>query len=206
MKFELNAQKRTQQGSGASRRLRRAQKVPGILYGGNEAPVLIELDHNEIFLAIRKEGFASSVLTIKLDDQEIMALLRDAQIHPYKRQIMHIDFLRVNAAQTILQKIPFRFINADQAPGIKVAGGIASYIMNEVMVSCLPKDLPQFITVDLKDLAAGKTIHLSDIQFPDNVKVIIPAKEDPVIVSISAKKSAEEATDADAGSESPSTT
>lgn len=201
MKFELNAKKRIQQGSGASRRLRRAHKVPGILYGGTDAPALIELDHNEIFLAMRKEGFASSVLTIKLDGQDTMALLRDVQVHPYRRQILHVDFLRVDAAQAIMQKVPFRFINADQAPGVKVAGGIVSYIMNEVMVSCLPKDLPPFITVDLKDLAAGKTIHLSDIQFPDNVKVATPAKEDPVIVSISAKRSVEEAVDADAGNE-----
>ena len=111
MKFELNAQKRTLQGSGASRRLRRAKKVPGIIYGGNAEPVLIELDHNEVFLSLRKQGFSSSVLSINLEGTKESVLLRDTQVHPYKLQVYHVDFLRVASDQVIQQKVPLRFIN-----------------------------------------------------------------------------------------------
>ncbi len=188
MKFEINAQTRTLQGSGASRRLRHANKVPGIVYGGTAAPVLIELEHNELLLALRKEAFHASVLTLKLDGAEQSVLLRDSQMHPYKPLVLHVDFLRVDATRAIHQKVPLHFINADQAPGVKISGGNVSPAMNEIDVTCLPKDLPAFIEVDLKDLESGRSIHVSQMVFPAGVKPTGHGSDDPVVVSIPVKK------------------
>ena len=190
MKFELNASKRELQGSGASRRLRRANKVPGIIYGGVAAPALIELDHNDILLALRKEAFHSSVLTIKLDGAVETVLLRDSQMHPYKPLVLHVDFLRVDTTHAIHQKVPLHFINADIAVGVKIGGGVASHAMNEIDVTCLPQDLPAFIEVDLKDLDAGQTLHVSQLVFPNGVKPVMHGDDDPVVVAITVKKAA----------------
>jgi large subunit ribosomal protein L25 len=188
MKFEINAQKRTLQGSGASRRLRRADKVPGIIYGGTAAPIMIELPHNEILLALRKEAFHSSVLTINIDGAVETVLLRDSQMHPYRALVLHVDFLRVDASQKIHQKVPLHFTNAENAPGVKLAGGNVSPSLVEIDVSCLPKDLPAFIEVDLGALEAGQSIHLSQIVFPAGVTPIAHGSDDAVVVSISVKK------------------
>ena len=190
MKFELNASKRELQGSGASRRLRRANKVPGIIYGGVAAPALIELDHNDILLALRKEAFHSSVLTIKLDGAVETVLLRDSQMHPYKPLVLHVDFLRVDTTHAIHQKVPLHFINADIAVGVKIGGGVVSHAMNEIDVTCLPQDLPAFIEVDLKDLDAGQTLHVSQLVFPNGVKPVMHGDDDPVVVAITVKKAA----------------
>jgi len=188
MKFELNAQKRTLQGSGASRRLRRADKVPGIIYGGTTAPTLIQLDHNPLLLALRKEAFHASVLTLKIDGVVETVLLRDSQMHPYRPLVQHVDFLRVDATHAIHQKIPLHFINADLSPGVKLNDGHVSPAMNEIEVSCLPQDLPAFIDVDLKDLEAGHSIHVSQMVFPKGVKPITHGHDDAVVVSISVNK------------------
>ena len=190
MKFELNASKRELQGSGASRRLRRANKVPGIIYGGVAAPALIELDHNDILLALRKEAFHSSVLTIKLDGAVETVLLRDSQMHPYKPLVLHVDFLRVDATHAIHQKVPLHFINADLAPGVKIGGGTVSHAMNDIDVTCLPQDLPAFIEVDLKDLEGGQTLHVSQLSYPKGVKPVMHGEDDPVVVAITVKKAA----------------
>ena len=190
MKFELNASKRELQGSGASRRLRRANKVPGIIYGGVAAPALIELDHNDILLALRKEAFHSSVLTIKLDGAVETVLLRDSQMHPYKPLVLHVDFLRVDATHAIHQKVPLHFVNADMAVGVKLDGGVVSHAMNEVDVACLPQDLPAFIEVDLKDLKGGQTLHVSQLSYPQGVKPVMHGDDDPVVVAITVKKAA----------------
>lgn len=190
MKFELNASKRELQGSGASRRLRRANKVPGIIYGGTAAPALIELDHNEILLALRKEAFHSSVLTIKLDGAVETVLLRDSQVHPYKPLVLHVDFLRVDATHAIHQKVPLHFINADIAVGVKIGGGLVSHAMNDIDVACLPQDLPVFIEVDLKDLDGGQTLHVSQLSYPKGVKPVMHGDDDPVVVAITVKKAA----------------
>ena len=190
MKFELNASKRELQGSGASRRLRRANKVPGIIYGGVAAPALIELDHNDILLALRKEAFHSSVLTIKLDGAVETVLLRDSQMHPYKPLVLHVDFLRVDATHAIHQKVPLHFVNADMAVGVKLDGGVVSHAMNEVDVACLPQDLPAFIEVDLKDLEGGQTLHVSQLSYPKGVKPVMHGEDDPVVVAITVKKAA----------------
>jgi large subunit ribosomal protein L25 len=192
MQFELNAQTRTQQGSGASRRLRRASKVPGILYGGSVAPQTIELDHNELILALRKEAFHSSLIALKLGGEVQTVLLRDIQRHAFKPLVLHVDFQRVDATQTLHQKVPLHFINAELAPGIKLTGGSVSHAVTEINVSCLPKDLPAFIEVDLKDLKAGQSLHVSQLVYPEGVKPVIHGNDDPLVVSIVSKKAAAE--------------
>ncbi len=188
MKFELNAQKRTLQGSGASRRLRRANKVPAIIYGGTAAPVLIEIEHNELLLALRKEAFHASVVTLSVDGAAESVLVRDSQMHPYKPLVLHVDFLRVDAKHAIQQKVPLHFVNAEASPGVKLGGGMVSPAMNEIEVTCLPQDLPSFIDVDLKDLEAGQSLHLSQIVFPAGVKPTTHGTDDAVVVTITVKK------------------
>ena len=190
MKFELNAQARTLQGSGASRRLRRANKVPGIIYGGSAAPEMIEIPHNELLLALRKEAFHSSVISINLAGKAQTVLLRDAQMHAYKPLVLHVDFQRVDATHAVHQKVPLHFINADLAPGVKLGGGTVSHAMNDIDVTCLPQDLPAFIEVDLKELQAGQTLHVSQLVFPQGVKPIMHGSDDPVVVAITAKRAA----------------
>ena len=192
MNFEINAQPRTLQGSGASRRLRHANKVPGIIYGGTGNPTMIELDHNPLLIALRKEAFHSSVLTLKIGDVVETVLLRDSQMHPYKPLVLHVDFLRVDASHAIHQKVPLHFINGDVAPGVKLSGGIISPALNELDVSCLPQDLPAFIEVDLKNMEAGQTIHVSQITFPKGVKPIVHGDDDAAVVVITVKKVAAE--------------
>ena len=190
MQFELNAETRVLQGSGASRRLRRASKVPGIVYGGTAAPELIELDHNELLLALRKEAFHSSVISLKVGGKAQTVLLRDVQMHAYRPLVLHTDFQRIDATHAVHQKVPLHFINADAAPGVKLSGGTVSHAMNEVDVTCLPQDLPAFIEVDLKDLKAGQTLHVSQLVYPKGVKPVMHGSDDPVVVAITAKKSA----------------
>lgn len=190
MQFELNAQARTLQGSGASRRLRRAKKVPAIIYGGTAAPEMVELDHNDLILSLAKEAFHSSVITLKVDGKPQTVLLRDAQMHAYKPQVLHADFQRIDATHAVHQKVPLHFVNAEAAPGVKLAGGTVSHAMNDVDVTCLPQDLPAFIEVDLKDLQAGQTLHVSQLVFPQGVKPIMHGSDDPVVVAITAKKAA----------------
>ena len=190
MKFELNAQARTLQGSGASRRLRRANKVPGIIYGGSAAPEMIEIPHNDLLLALRKEAFHSSVISINLAGKAQTVLLRDAQMHAYKPLVLHVDFQRVDATHAVHQKVPLHFINADLAPGDKLGGGTVSHAMNDIDVTCLPQDLPTFIEVDLKELQAGQTLHVSQLVFPQGVKPIVHGSDDPVVVAITAKRAA----------------
>ena len=198
MNYEINAQPRTVQGSGASRRLRRANKVPGIIYGVTTAPTMVEMDHNPLIIALRKESFHASVLTLKIGDVVETVLLRDAQMHPYKAQVLHVDFQRVDATHAIHQKVPLHFINGDVAPGVKLSGGIVSPALNELDVSCLPQDLPAFIEVDLKDLKAGQTIHVSQMTLPKGVKAIAHGDDDPVVVVITVKKAAGEAAEGEA--------
>ena len=198
MNYEINAQPRTVQGSGASRRLRHANKVPGIIYGGTTAPTMVEMDHNPLIIALRKESFHASVLTLKIGDVVETVLLRDVQMHPYKSLVLHVDFQRVDATHAIHQKVPLHFINGDVAPGVKLSGGIVSPALNELDVSCLPQDLPAFIEVDLKDLKAGQTIHVSQMTLPKGVKAIVHGDDDPVVVVITVKKAAAEAAEGDA--------
>ena len=184
MKIEFNATKRELQGTSASRRLRRASRVPGILYGGTAKPQSIEFDHNELFQHLRKEAFYSSVLTMNLDGAKEMCLLRDVQRHAYKPIILHVDFQRIDATHAIHQKVPLHFINADIAPGVKLAGGMVQHVMTELNVKCLPEDLPAFIEVDLKDLVGGASLHVLQLKLPAGVEALLHKGEDPVVATI----------------------
>lgn len=185
MHFEINATSRQAQGTGASRRLRRAGQVPGIIYGGDKPAQPISLDHKELFLVLRQEASHSSVLDLKVDGQPQPVLLKDVQLHPYKQQIMHVDFQRVDATHKVHVKVPLHFLNGDIAPGVKLQGGVLSHVMTEVEVVCLPKDLPEYIEVDLKDLSAGHSLHLSHIKLPPGVELPQLARgEDPTVATI----------------------
>lgn len=188
MSFQLEARQRTLQGSGASRRLRRTSRVPAIIYGGSAAPQLIDLDHNEILLNLRKEAFHASVLTLKVDGKAQNVVLRDSQMHPWKPLVFHCDFQRVDTEHVIHQRVPLHFINADIAPGVKIGGGKVSHALNDIEVVCLPQDLPAYVEVDLKDLDAGHALHISQLALPAGVKALVHGDDDPVVASIPARK------------------
>ena len=199
MKIEFNATKRDGQGTGASRRLRHTGNIPGILYGNAIAPQSLSMDHNEMFQLLRKEAFHASVLTINVDGAKELCLLRDVQRHPYRPVVLHLDFQRVDAAKILHKKIPLHFINGEIAPGVKTQGGLVSHVMNEVEVKCLPADLPAFITVDLKDMVAGHSLHTSELILPKGVEVVHHhGISDSVVASITIKggKSKDEEADA----------
>ncbi|MDD5295319.1 MAG: 50S ribosomal protein L25/general stress protein Ctc [Rhodocyclaceae bacterium] len=185
MQIEVKATKRELQGSGASRRLRRAGRVPGIVYGGETQPAVIELDHNDLYHALQKEAFHASVLTLDLDGARESVVLRDVQWHGYRPLVLHIDFQRVDATHKIHVKVPLHFVNADIAPGVKLSGGNVNHVMTEVDVTCLPANLPEFLEVDLKDLGTGESIHLTQIKYPEGVEPVQHKGEDPVVVAIS---------------------
>jgi large subunit ribosomal protein L25 len=160
---------RTEQGSGASRRLRNAGQTPGIVYGGEAAPLNIKLDHNALFHALKKEAFHSSILDLEVDGKAEKVLLRDFQMHAYKQLVLHVDFQRVDPSQKIHVKVPLHFINAEISPAVKLHSAIISHVMTELDVSCLPKDLPEFVEVDLSSVEAGTSVHVSDLKLPAGV-------------------------------------
>ena len=192
--MKIIATTRQAQGTGASRRLRRADKLPGIVYGGNVAATPIELEHNPIFYALRKEKFHASILTMELDGKDQLVVLRAFQMHPYKPQVMHIDFQRVNPDEPVTMSVPLHFFGAENSPAVKVSKGMVSHAMSAITVSCLPKDLPEFISVDLSGLTAQTTMRVSDIALPDNVRAVVRGNEDPVVVSVVAQVEDEDAT------------
>jgi large subunit ribosomal protein L25 len=174
MTTEITAISRKAQGTGASRRLRKAGRVPGIVYGegeGKSEPVLIDLDQNNLYHSLRKETFHASVLTLDLDGKKEQVLLRDFVMHPFRQQVQHIDFQRVSKNRKIHMKVPFHFINAEISPGVKQNGGVVSHVMNDLNIACLPADLPEFIEVDLSSLAIGHSIHVADLKLPKGVEV-----------------------------------
>ncbi|MBK6748334.1 50S ribosomal protein L25/general stress protein Ctc [Ottowia sp.] len=182
MKFV--AFERTKQGTGASRRLRNAGKVPGIVYGGEGEPQLIELDHNALWQALKKEAFHSSVLDMELAGQASQVLLRDVQVHPFRQQVLHIDFQRVSARQKIHMKIPLHYQGEEESPAVKLDKCLISHILTELEVSCLPADLPEAINVDLSTLEKGATLTLSDVQLPKGVEAVLHGQDNPVLVSV----------------------
>ena len=184
MKIEVSANQRTLQGKGASRRLRNMGKLPAVVYGGENPAQSIELDHNDLFHKLKLEAFHASILTLNIDGKKEAVLLRDTQMHPFKLQVLHLDFQRVDKNKKIHVKVPLHFINEENAPGVKISGGNVSHILTEVDVSCLPKDLPEFITVDLTELAAGVTLHLSDLVVPKKVEISALAKGDNSAVAV----------------------
>lgn len=194
MKFSAKA--RSVQGSSASRRLRREGRLPGIVYGGKGEPLNIDLDHNEIFHALRKQEFHSSLLEMDLDGKTETVLLRAVQWHPYKPQVLHIDFLRIERGQPITTKIPLHFINDEDSPAVKLHGNLISKIVTEIEVTCLPKDLPSEIVVDLGELEADSVIHLSSIKAPEGVEFTAHGhEEDMVLASASTPRAVTESAD-----------
>ncbi len=170
MKIEISATSRKAQGTGASRRLRKTGRVPGIVYGERE-PTMIDLDHNNLYHALRKESFHASVLTLELDGKKEQVLLRDFNMHPFRQQVQHIDFQRVDKNKKIHMKVPLHFLNAETSIGVKESGGIVSHVMNDLNIACLPDDLPEFIEVDLSSLSLSHSIHVSDIKLPKGIEV-----------------------------------
>src|SRR6267378_992977 len=184
MAIEITARKREAQGTGPSRRLRIAGKVPGILYGGDQAPVNIELDHKDLFINLKNERFHASILTLDLAGTKQQVLLRAVNMHPFKLQVQHVDFQRVVKDKKIRMKVPLHFVNAEKSPGVKEQGGVVSHVLNELDVLCLPDDLPEYIEVDLGDLAVGHSIHARDLALPRGVELALHKNENPVVATV----------------------
>ncbi len=184
MKIEIKAEPRSVQGTGASRRLRRESKVPGIVYGAGKDALPIQLDHKELWFKLKMEAFHASILEMELGSEKSQVVLRDYQMHPFRPIILHADFLRVAADKKIHMKVPLHFVNAEISPGVKVAGGLVQHVMNELEILSLPKDLPEFIEVDLSNLQAGHSLHLSALQLPSGVEPVVPKGEDPTVATI----------------------
>jgi large subunit ribosomal protein L25 len=204
MQIEISANKRVLQGKGASRRLRGCGKVPGIIYGGENQAQAIELDHNNLYHKLKLEAFHASILSIDLGGEKEQVLLRDLQMHPFKLQVLHIDFQRVDQSKKIHMKVPLHFVNAEVSPGVKLSGGIVSHVFTELDISCLPKDLPEFIEVDLIDLSGNNSVHLKDLKMPPGVEIPVLTKGgNPAVATIvipravvSEESAAEETVDA----------
>lgn len=184
MKIEISAKKREAKGTGASRRLRRAGSVPGILYGGAQGAVNIELNHKELYQHLTNEKFHASILTLKLDGAAEQVLLRAFNMHPYKGHVQHIDFQRVSKDKKIHMKVPLHFVNAEVSPGVKEQGGVPNHIVNELDISCLPDDLPEFIEVDMGALTIGHSIHVKDLKLPKGVEPVLHRGENPPVATI----------------------
>ena len=184
MKITIKAEPRSVQGTGASRRLRRESKVPGVLYGAGKDATPIQLDHKDLWFKLKLEAFHASILDLEVGSEKSQVLLRDYQMHPFRPLILHADFQRVDANKKIHMKVPLHFVNAEISPGVKVAGGLVQHVLNDLEISCLPKDLPEFIEIDLKDLQAGHSLHLSGVKLPAGVEAIVPKGEDPTVATV----------------------
>ena len=170
--YEIKAEPRTELGKRASRRLRRTGRIPGTVYGGaSKEPQSISLSHDEVLHQLDREAFYSSVLTLNVDAQSEQVVVKDLQRHPYKPDILHIDFLRIDAKQKITMRVPLHFMNEQQCIGVKSEGGVIGRIMTELEISCLPGDLPEYIEVDMADVHVGESVHLSDIVLPEGVEI-----------------------------------
>ncbi|NQZ83380.1 MAG: 50S ribosomal protein L25/general stress protein Ctc [Colwellia sp.] len=195
--FTLEAEVRTDLGKGASRRLRHAEKVPAILYGEGKEPVSLTLAHKNVFRAQQEEAFYTQVLTINIDGKPVECLLKDMQRHPFKQVVMHLDFLRIDATHAVHLNAPLHFINEEEA---EKKGGNLNHQMKEIAISCLPKDIPEFIEVDVADLEVGQTLHLSDITLPKGITSDELAKgesHDQAVVSLNAPKVAKDEDDSE---------
>ncbi len=184
MKIAIKAEPRSLQGTGASRRLRRESKVPGIIYGAGKDATPIQLDHKDLWFKLKMEAFHASILDMEIGAEKSQVLLRDYQMHPFKPLILHADFQRVAADRKIHMKVPLHFVNEEISPGVKIAGGLVEHVMKELEIQCLPKDLPEFIEVDLGGLQAGHSLHVSALKLPAGVEPIVPKGEDPTVATV----------------------
>ena len=183
MQIQFKATKRDAQGTGASRRQRRAGQLPGIIYGGAGEALSITLDHNELYHLLKKEVFHSSVLSIDVDGQKETAILRDTQWHAFKQQVLHIDFQRVAANEKMHLKVPLHFVGDENSPAVKLGGCIISHVVTEIDVQCLPKDLPEFVEVDLSALDVAQSVHVSQIKLPAGVELVQHGEGDAVVAT-----------------------
>ena len=196
--FVLNAEKRDDQGKGASRRLRRAGRVPGIIYGGDAEPQAISLDHNEMVRSTAHEAFYSHILTDKIGGKNVQALLKDLQRHPAKPRITHVDLLRVQADKPVRVHVPLHFLNEKTSPGVKDQAGVVSHHLIEVELECLPKNLPEYIEVECGTMNVGDALHLTDLKLPEGVKLValshgdIDEHDQPVVSIHHARVTSEE--------------
>ena len=181
--IEFTAFPRSTEGRGASRRMRRAGKAQGIVYGGPTPPQPIELDHNALVHALRNEVFHASILTMKVDGTSTQVLLRDVQMHPFRNEVLHVDFQRIDASRKIHMKVPLHFANEAMSPAVKSQGAIISHVMTEIDIACLPKDLPEFIEVDLSGLDTAHSLHVSGVKLPPGVSVVSHRSGDPVVAT-----------------------
>ena len=184
MAIEITARKRETQGTGAARRLRRRGLVPGIVYGGEQGALNLELDHNALFHNLRNERFHASILTLEVGGAKEQVLLRAVSMHPYKPQVQHVDFQRVQKNKKLHMEVPLHFTNAEKSPGVKDQGGVVSHVLNEIDITCFPDDLPEFIEVDLGNLSVGNSIHARDLKLPKGVELALKKDENPVVATV----------------------
>jgi large subunit ribosomal protein L25 len=184
MAIEIQARKREAQGTGASRRLRRMGMVPGIVYGGDQEAVRIELDHKALFFNLKNERFHASILSLELEGAKEQVLLRAVNMHPFKMLVQHVDFQRVSKDKKIHMKVPLHFANAESSAGVKEQGGVVNHVLNELDIVCLPGDLPEFVQVDLSGLTVGHSIHVRDLALPKGVEAALHRGENPVVATI----------------------
>jgi large subunit ribosomal protein L25 len=193
--FEVVAETRSAKGTGASRRLRRAGKIPGIIYGGSKPATMVTFDHDPVWHLLENEASHSSILQVKTDGKPEKAILRDVHYHPYRQLILHVDLQRVSESERIHMSIPLHFTGEDIAPGVKMQGGIVSHLMTEIDITCLASNLPEYLTADVSGLNLGDSIHLSDLQLPDGVEITSLAHggDDLAVVTIVAVRGSAEA-------------
>ena len=201
MAIEISARKREAQGTGASRRLRRTGRVPGIVYGGDKDAVRIDLDHKDLYFNLRNEKFHASILTLDVSGDKQQVLLRAVNMHPFKPQVQHIDFQRVSKDKKIHMKVPLHFVNAELSPGVKEQSGVVNHVLNELDIVCFPADLPEFIEVDLSALDVGQSIHVSGLKLPAGVSAVSHGKLDPVVATAVVPRAHTEAEEAVATTE-----
>ena len=201
--IEFTAFPRSTEGRGASRRMRRSGKAPGIVYGGSTPPQPIELDHNALVHALRNEVFHASILTMKVDGASTQVLLRDVQMHPFRNEVLHVDFQRIDPSRKIHMKVPLHFVNEAQSPAVKSEGAIISHVMTELDIVCLPKDLPEFIEIDLSELDTAHSLHVSGVKLPAGVAVVSHRTGDPVVATAVVPKAAAETEETAVEGEAP---
>jgi large subunit ribosomal protein L25 len=182
MKFV--AFERAKQGTGASRRLRITGRTPGIVYGGTGEPQTIELDHNALWHALKKESFHASILEMEMDGKTSKVLLRDVQYHPFKQLVLHVDFQKVDANTKLHMKVPLHFVKAEESQAVKFEACVMNHVISELAITCLPADLPEFIEVDLSGLKKGMSLHLDEVKLPKGVTAVTHGKKNPVLVSV----------------------
>jgi large subunit ribosomal protein L25 len=189
--MEFVAFERTKQGTGASRRLRNTGKVPGIVFGAGE-PKMVELDHNALFFALKKEAFHSSILEMELGGTKQKVLLRDFQMHPWKQQVLHVDFQRVDETTRLRKKVPLHFSGEEESSAVKTDKCVVSHVATEIEIECLAVQLPEFVAVDLSGLVKGKSLHVSDLVLPAGIKAVKHGTLNPVVVAVTEPKVEEE--------------